>query len=257
MKKRHIFRAIDMRSLCLVVMTPLILIAIVLTGIMVSGEELFIESRESKTLTGQPVFNKIKWFRFKDKDVWMMNQSHHGANAADSSWDRLAIVVDKTTSPKVARFYQLAPGELRWTNNIPEQSMRVSCFLCHNNGPRALRPNWSSSTVSLSMADRIQVALWNTRMKFYGRIVLSPEHDMRDKQQIPPVRFRSLYENEHLMIKTCVMCHKDKGFFARGFLSRQQARTIQFMTESGEMPPVGFRLSDDEKQQLHRFLKGF
>ena len=75
-------------------------------------EPVLIQSLESKTLFEEPVFNEIKWFSFKDKDVWMMNQSHFGKEASLDVIDRLAIVIDKTKSPKTAFFMQFKLGSL-------------------------------------------------------------------------------------------------------------------------------------------------
>lgn len=221
-------------------------------------QEVFLESKESKTINGGPVFNKIKWFQFKDKDVWMMNQSHHGSlGAGANSWDRLAIVVDKTQSPKRARFYQFEPGPLEWREDLAEKPFKVSCFMCHNNGPRNIRPNYDSPFNPTQFKDRFKISYWNLRMKFYGRVLADAWHNERDQSIIPPFRFRSPYENEHLKVATCVKCHKESGFLARGFLNRQQVPTIKFMLESGQMPPTGFWLSKQEKQEIEMFLEGF
>lgn len=221
-------------------------------------QEIFLESKESKTVEGSPVFNKIKWFQFKDKDIWMMNQSHHGSvGLGPDSWDRLAIVVDKTQSPKRATFYQLEPGPLEWKEGLSEKPFKVSCYICHNNGPRAIRPNYDSPLNPTSLKDRLKISYWNLRMKLYGRVLPHTSHDARDSSLERPFRFHSPYENEALKVKTCMKCHKEFGLFARGFLSRQQIPTIKFMLESGEMPPIGFSLSPDEKIQIERFLEGF
>ncbi len=236
-------------------------ISVCLMGLLVfvvsEDQEVLIESQESKTTLGGPVFNKIKSFQFGDKDVWMMNQSHHGSNAGEAAWDRLAIVVDRTQSPKIARFYQFEPGPLQWSEDLKEKPFKVSCFICHNNGPRVIRPNYDSPYDPTSIKDRLKISFWNLRIKLYGRVVASPHHDERDKSQLPPFRFRSSYENELLQVATCIKCHKESGFLARGPLSRQQGPTIKFMMETGQMPPLGFRMSAQEKQELELFLEGF
>lgn len=220
-------------------------------------QELFIESKESKTTTGGPVFNKIKMFKYKDKDVWMMNQSHHGSYIGANKWDRLAIVVDRTRSPKTARYYQLEPGPLEWQDGLSEKSFKVSCFICHNNGPRNIRPNYDSPFNPTGFLDRLKVGYWNLKIASYGRALVDREHDILDQKAMPPFRFRSGYENEPLQVNTCRKCHKESGFLARGSLRRQQVPTIKFMLESGQMPPLGFWLSSQEKKQLELFLDGF
>lgn len=187
----------------------------------------------------------------------MMNQSHHGSSLAVNLWDRLAIVVDKTTSPKVARFYQLESGPLEWKNDIPIKPFKVSCFMCHNNGPRVIRPNYASPFDPTGMGDELKIAYWNVKIKLYGRVVADKIYDESDFRELPPFRFRGSYENEPLRVATYIKCHKENGFLARGHLRRQQIPTIKFMLESGQMPPVGFWMSSKEKQELESFLEGF
>jgi hypothetical protein len=239
----------------------LVLIGLVSTGLLVAvindDQEVILESQESKTVLGGPVFNKIKWFKYPDKDVWMMNQSHHGSQVSANGWDRLAIVVDKTKSSKTARFYQLEPGPLEWKDNPPEKAFKVSCFMCHNNGPRVIRPNYDSPFDPTDLKDKVKIGYWNLQIKLYGRVLTDEIHDQGDIAASPPFRFRGDYENEPVKVATCVKCHKETGFFARGLLSRQQMPTIKFMLETGQMPPLGFSMSSNEKKELELFLDGF
>lgn len=187
-----------------------------------------------------------------------MNQSHHGAKGlGQNSWDRLAIVVDKTQNPKRAQFYQLEPGPLEWKDGLKEAPFKVSCFMCHSNGPRAIRPNYDSPLNPTAFRERVKISYWNLRMKLYGRVLPHRIHAEKVSSLERPFQFYSSFETESLKVKTCMKCHKDSGLFARGFLSRQQIPTIKFMLESGEMPPVGFTLSQDEKSQLEKYLEGF
>ncbi|MGE0527579.1 MAG: cytochrome c [Bdellovibrionales bacterium] len=233
----------------------------ILVGLLVvvthGDQEVLIESHESRTTANGPVFNRIKWIPLPGRDVWMMNQSHHGLDAPAGSWDRLAIVVDKTRSPKTARYYQLPPGTLEWRENLPETSFRVSCFMCHNNGPRIIRPSRVSQAAFLGLGDRLKMSYWNLRIKLYGRVIPHEIHDERDPSLHPPFRLRSSYENEPLKVAACTKCHKEEGWFARGSLRRQQLTTIRFMVNNGYMPPLGFGLSAKERQELQFFLKGF
>ena len=47
------------------------------------------QSLESKTETGAPVFNEIKFKAGDGKDIWIMRQSHHGYQSNKLTWDRL------------------------------------------------------------------------------------------------------------------------------------------------------------------------
>ena len=246
-----------MKSISKIVAIILVLVVGLLVYIANDDQEVFVESRESKSASGGVVFNIIKYIQSGDLDIWMMNQSHHGFSASEKSWDRLAIVIDKNRTPKVARFYQLTSGPLEWSEKFTETSFKVSCFVCHNNGPRVIRPNYESPFDPSSFWDKIKISYWNFKIKSYGRVLTDSHHDEADKTQVPPFRYRSPYENEPLKVATCIKCHKESGFLARGLLRRQQISTIKFMLDAGQMPPLGFQMSIDEKRELEAFLDGF
>ncbi|MCB9027127.1 MAG: hypothetical protein H6625_12460 [Bdellovibrionaceae bacterium] len=73
-----------MKPVYKIIALALIIVSTALVILSKDDQAIFIESEESKTISGNPVFNKIKWISKKDKDIWMMNQSHHGAFANDS-----------------------------------------------------------------------------------------------------------------------------------------------------------------------------
>lgn len=226
---------------------------------LTDSQSVFIESAESKNQELKSVFNEIRWIPGIKQDVWMMNQSHLGRHPQTSQWERLAIVIDKTQSPPVAKYYQLAPGPLVWEESLLQKQTpyRASCFICHNNGPRALRPVSESQEASLSFRDHAKIQFWNLRIKTYGRIHYDPAHDEMDKSLEVPFSFHTSEDQDELKVETCVVCHKEQGLFARGALVRQQTGTIKSMVARGEMPPPGFRLSEREKRELQNFLKGF
>ncbi|MDH4468437.1 MAG: cytochrome c [Bacteriovoracaceae bacterium] len=218
-----------------------------------------IESEESKTQNLTSVYNQIKWTSTATKDIWMMNQSHYGRFPKKDLWERLAIVIDKSKRPMIANYYQLSPGPLEWNDNLPAQRVayRASCFICHNNGPRAIRPVFKSESAALSLSEKIKIIILNFRMKTYGRIKYDDGHNQEDLTLSTPFHYRSPRELEELQVKTCLRCHQEEGLFARGKLVRQQTGTIKHLVESGSMPPMGFSLSDKEKKQLTDFLRGF
>ncbi|MGZ3769003.1 MAG: hypothetical protein ACXVCP_06905 [Bdellovibrio sp.] len=240
-----------MKKISLLIMTVIVCLCLMI--IFSNSHEIVFESMESKSLNNAAVYNKIKWFNFANKDVWMMNQSHDGLSA--QKWDRLAIVIDKTQTPKLAKFYQLEPGALEWSEGLKEVPLRVSCFMCHPNGPRVIRPNLDSSTAPLPWQDRIKLSLWNLKIKSYGRLKTSaPSYE---NLKAVPFRWPDHYANEPLTVKTCTKCHKESGLFARGTLLRQNILTVKFMVEKGLMPPLGMSLSNLEKSQLEKFIAGF
>lgn len=220
-------------------------------------DSIFIQSLESKTKEGKPVFSKISWFSSDDKDVWMMNQSHHGINATGRELDRLAIIVDKTTIPKNVRFLQIKPGPLVWSEDLIQQRVpyKVSCFMCHANGPRAIRADYNG-LVKNTFTEKMKILLINLKIKTQGQIVENSAHIDEDKTLHIPFRHRSKIENDPLLIKACTKCHNESGFLARGFLKRQNFLAIQFMVNNGFMPPPGFAVSEKEKMQIQRFTEG-
>ena len=212
---------------------------------------LQIESLESKTNSGEVIHNEIQWFTFAEKDVWMMNQSHSGTAHPKEKWDRLAIVINKEA--KTAEYFQLPSGSLVWSDDLLKQkiSFKVSCFMCHANGLRAIRP------ARASFADQVKAQAWNLKIKSYGRLSEDPRYSEEDKNSEYPFRHRERFENEILNIKACTLCHKESGFGARGVLTRQNAVAIKFMVDSGFMPPLGISLSKSQKSEIYKFTRGF
>lgn len=212
---------------------------------------LQIESLESKTNSGEVIHNEIQWFKFSKKDVWMMNQSHGGKSYPKEKWDRLTIVINKET--KTAEFFQLPSGPLEWSEDLIRQkiSFKVSCFMCHTNGLRAIRP------ASAAFAEKLKAQVWNLKIKSYGRIGEDPAYSKIDQANDFPFRHREKFENDILKVKTCTLCHKESGLGARGVLTRQNAVTIKFMVDSGFMPPFGITLLESQKSEIYKFTRGF
>lgn len=218
---------------------------------------VIFESLESKTIDENPVYNKIAFFSFKEKDVWMMNQSHFGLQTDKSKWDRLAIVVDKNKSPKEVEFMQLSPGELIWNDNLMGQKInfKVSCFMCHSNGPRAIRPNYKG--LNLSIIDKTKLFIWNLRIKSYGVIKESESQKAQDLNHIIPFRYRSFADNFELNVKSCNNCHNGEDKWGnRSKLTRQNNISIKFMIENKLMPPFGFSATDNDLKEIKKFISG-
>lgn len=223
---------------------------------IIDNEPIVIQSLESKNPNGGPVYNKIKFFPGFDKDIWMMNQSHQGLGAESQQWDRLAIIVDKTGKQKTAKFLQLPPGELNWSEDLLKQNIdfKISCFMCHSNGPRAIRPDKVS--LGLDLKTQAKIFFWNLRIKTYGQILENKEQATSDQSLKIPFRHRTAIDNEALNVKSCTKCHSNDGFFRRGFLTRQNMMTIKFMIENEIMPPKGFSISGEDKNQIKNFILG-
>ncbi len=217
------------------------------------SKEILIESLESKTVQALPVYNKIKYIKDGERDIWMMNQSHSGRTDDRSKWERLAIVVEGHE----VSFYQIESGLLEWSEDLKKRQVpyRVSCFMCHTNGPRTIRP--TEGDVALSWSERVKLLFWNTKIKLYGRLHESAEMKEADLKRETPFRHHGPLDDEPLNIQPCMKCHKENGFFARGVLTRQNRGTIQFMVQNKIMPPPGFSMTAQEEKNLNHFLRGF
>jgi hypothetical protein len=211
------------------------------------GRPLTFISEESKNSKGEKIINRIAFIQQDKKDIWMMHQREEKS----SDWDRLAIVVDRSAKPHRARFFQLAPGPLEWSDNLPRTEYRVSCFLCHPNGPRVIRPMNEQS-----VGEKMQTWWWNTKIKSYGRVLADASHAVEDLTLKRPFRVEHPIENAELKLESCSQCHKEEGFLARGTLTRQNALTIRHMVDSGHMPPWPWKMSAKEKKHLELFLVG-
>jgi nitrate/TMAO reductase-like tetraheme cytochrome c subunit len=210
---------------------------------------VLIESRESKNKVHQPIFNKISYQWGMKKDVWLMRQSQEGLNVDERKWDELSIVIDKTTSPATVSYHQY--------ENDKEIEYRASCFLCHANGPRAIRPETESKLVQNSSWEKLKIKFMNLRIHTYGKIALENKaQKLLGKERITHLSFKHASAWEDLNIPTCLKCHNEEGFMGRGRLKKQHAATIHHLTQTGAMPPWPYTLSPEEKDQLKKFIYG-
>ena len=246
-----------MKTFFISVATSVVMMGLLMAGLVflfdVDEQEVLIQSLESRTTEDKPVYNKIKFIKQGNKNIWMMNQSHAGLRGDLSKWERLAIVVENNK----ASFYQFESGPLDWSEDLLKKqvSYRVSCFMCHNNGPRGIRPD--TEGLDVSATDQVKIFFWNLKIKSYGRILESEEMKSADQRRAIRFKHRSDLDTETLNVKTCLHCHKEDGFFARGQLTRQQAGTIDFLVKNKLMPPTGFSLSKQEQNQIQDFVSGF
>jgi hypothetical protein len=226
------------------------------TPLLLNSEIITLASRESKTSQGETVYNKIRLIQEPHRDIWMMNQSHSGPKAPSGHWDRLAIVVDKSKPTKTALFLQLPPGELVWNESLlrQKQNFRVSCYMCHSNGPRAIRPDFSNYPITWK--DKITLVTWNIKIKLYGPILPHEDHEKSDLELATPFKYSSEFDDAKLMVKSCTLCHNNSAPKARGYLLRQHSIAIQFMVENSLMPPLGFELSESDRKAIDQFVRG-
>lgn len=236
-------------KLCSYILVP----ALFLTGLVfflwADKSPIFIESLESKTSNNSAVFNKIYYQTTSGSDVWLMEQSHSGAKAPHHEWDKIAIVVKKEGAIRKAEFYQLMPGPEPISMNLKPIGLRASCFLCHSNGPRAIRPNFDSTVAQISYWDQARLQLWNLKIKSYGPMdSMAPAPSKKEFRYVHPAA------NRVLQVQSCTRCHNSHAFFGRGSLTKQNFMTIKFMVENKFMPPAGFELTNEDRSALNDFV---
>lgn len=218
--------------------------------LITSQPEVLFESIESKTQAGHPVFNRIKFKASGKLDEWIMKQSHNGATAPVKSWDEIKITVDKSVEP-----YQVSYQQFK---NDKEIELKASCYACHSKGPRTIRPNFESKAVDYTFKDRLVVTWMNLKMKTYGKIKISDKsYLLNGKFRKVPLKYFGKAETQPLKVKTCLMCHNNDSFFSRGELQRQHFSTIKHLVAAKQMPPWPFTLSEKEKAEVQKFVKGF
>ncbi len=236
------------------------LVAVSLMGggtawLLSDDEPVLFQSEESSTEEYGPIYNRVSWQSTESEDIWMMQQSQGVFDTNFKNWERLIITVDKTTTPKTAKFVQTMPGDFDFSNHPKSIEFRVPCGVCHTNGPRAIRPVTDrSSFTPISWKDRVKIAVWNLRIKMYGRVVSSARTHLNEFPRKMPFEFDDSFAKRRLAVQTCNHCHNDSKW-GRGPLTRQNHASILFMVEKGYMPPLGFGMSLSEESELMRFVK--
>lgn len=215
-----------------------------------SESAIVIQSEESKTNRDGAVFNRISFRSEPTRDIWLMQQSHQGLTPEFHKWDRLTIVVDKIKTPYIASYYEMQPGALDLdTEKAHQIQFLVSCFMCHNNGPRVIRPEWTSTEAPLTLSERMRIVYWNFKIRSYGRVDYNDELDHNEI-----FRMGGHLENEKLEVHACTRCHSESN---QGVLTRQNSLTIKFMVERGYMPPRGYKLTEKDRKAINEFVAGF
>ena len=176
-----------------------------------------------------------------------MKQSHQGVDASEKQWDRVSIEVNQKNKEALFKQHE-SFGDFQ--SDTPTKPFSVSCYLCHSNGPRAIRPNWDSKRAPIGLWDSARIHLWNLRIKLYG-----PLEGFAGKGAGGFKMKNPLFEKV-LKVKACARCHNE-DFMGRGSLKKHHFLSIRFMLEKGYMPPKGFSLSSKEKSQVLNFLSSF
>ncbi len=214
-----------------------------------ASDSITFESIESRTLEDLPVYNQVSFETNGNEDIWKMKQSHGGRHLALKDWDQLMIKVDKSKRPFKVSYHQLKNGK--------EVEYKVSCYFCHSNGPRIIRPELKSAKAPLTLQQRMQIQLWNMRMKSYGKVVINPKSlTFAGKPRETPLKYFGKRDVEPLKLSSCTMCHHD-SWWGRGTLTRQQALPMAHLVKTKQMPPWPFSITPEEQEKLNVYLKGF
>jgi hypothetical protein len=228
-----------------------ILLVLIPASLILANQPISFESLESKTQTGAPIFNQVKFVPGWKRDVWLMRQSQHGYDPDLSKWDRLAIVVDKTQRPYRADFYQFTPGrKLVLAEPAEAAPYKARCYACHANGPRAIRPEFSSLKLRPGIMDRFAFAAMNLRVETYGRVLSFPGQNFPGGA---PFRSSMPIFSRPLDMKTCLKCHSEHGI--RRPLKLEHIGTARFLVNRGLMPPFPFRASPEEIERLNQLAR--
>lgn len=198
----------------------------------VEGSILF-KSYESKTKDNKEVWNKITLISTNDKDIWKMKQSHHGISS--KVWDDIEIIVTKKSYPYRAQYKQLKDGKII--------DYKASCFRCHPNGPRLIRPHLNTQ---LSIKEKILLTKMNSLIKSYGYVKTEDVF----KSKVPLIKSR-INKSKHLKIKSCYKCHNG---IERGFITKENTETAKFLLLNKQMPPWPYTIGKAEVNLLNEFL---
>lgn len=212
------------------------------------------QSEESSVPSIGKVFNRISFQQEGEKDIWLMQQSQGKFHSKFTEWDRLAIVVDRSQSPKVARFYQLEPGAMALSGR--EIEYKVACGMCHVNGPRVVRAV-DSGDAPLGILEKMHLFVWNQRIRNYGRVIADSSmaaKKLNQETRRVPFQFSGEVVQKKLMVHACSKCHSESDH-GRGFLTAQNFPTITFMMERGYMPPRGKKISIAARKEIQAFLR--
>ena len=215
--------------------------------LMFDQSPILIESQESMTNKKEPIFNKIQYIPGINKDIWLMKQSHRGLKAPENQWDRLSIVVKNRKDEAIFRQHS---NTTQLGIESPTKDFSVSCYLCHSNGPRAIRPKWDSKWAPVSYWNQARIQLWNLRIKLYGTMKGIGEGSRS------PFAMNHWNLKQELKIKACTKCHHD-GFLGRGVLKKHHFLSIKFMVENRYMPPKGFSLKESDRKKIEDFVTQF
>ena len=111
--------------------------------------------------------------------------------------------------------------------------------------------NLQSSFIKPSLFGRLQVVVWNFRVKTYGHVANREGASFSDGEG---VTFHSKFGalTRPLELKSCRRCHSSDGI--RNQLTAQNAGTALFLVKNGFMPPFPFRANADDIAMLEKLV---
>ena len=249
------------------------------------------ESRESKNDSGVPVLNQIRLQLSDETEVWEMRQHHdssetspsrrsvthsihsrkepsqaHQVNFSLADFVQITVASEKQKT-KQAAFRQYEPGDFQETKQ--EREYGVSCAMCHSNGPRTVRPNWSSQRAPLGIQDRLTILLWNTRIKLAGPIQTQEVGlSMENSKRKIPLHLVGEVWNTRIQLGSCTNCHGERNtvesatfwpprFLRRSALSFENLATARHLLKESSMPPPLHSVSPEDRAELANLFQVF
>ncbi|MDA8791821.1 cytochrome c [Bacteriovoracaceae bacterium] len=209
-------------------------------GFLIPDYVLF-ESFESKTVDLKPVYNQIKLISEANRDIWIMNQSHHGLKT--KIWDKVKIIVDKSTKPYQASYHQIKNGK--------EIEYKINCINCHSGGPRLIRPNLNSENAKMSLREKLTINYWNLRIRSYGEVMIQKNDPFSRKKKLG---LNNDYYKQVLKVPSCYSCHQEGG--VRSPITKQQVSTMMVLMENNMMPPWPHTLTTEDRNKVYEFIYG-
>ncbi len=195
------------------------------------SDRLFLEnprlemtSKEtSVNLFKQPTFNSIQLLTNKDFDIWILRQKKF----KEQDFRTYTLVQDKRIYPNKAYYLRIASDGFIWRGG--------SCYECHANGPRKIRPLRPELVSNAEFVKEINDYISTLP-------IIETNFPEREPQNT---------KSERLHFEKCDECHNDVD---RGALYSVHADASRLIVSGGDMP-IGTKLTSEESYELNKWIE--
>jgi len=205
---------------------------------LLTSPSFMFQSAESSEGLPYPITNRIHLIRKGIQDVWLMRQKQKESDGDNpAKWSFFAIVLDRTQTPPVSHYFELAPEapEKKTWPKVLEPS--APCLRCHSNGPRVIRPLQSQIGEKAKLMEQ-----WNDSIAKIGLVSHAGAKGLSGKGT-----------QDALPFGACTQCHNSSGI--RTALHRENITSIQFLVNHRHMPLEEPPLKPFEKTCLEAWLE--